>query len=36
MQHFVRIEFDNFKAFKKFCLDLRAFNILVGPNNAGK
>lgn len=36
MQHFIKVDFDNFKAFKKFRLDLRAFNILVGPNNAGK
>lgn len=33
---FVRVEFRRFKAFEKFSLDLRHFNILVGPNNAGK
>lgn len=33
---FVRVEFSRFKAFKKFTLSLRHFNILVGPNNAGK
>ncbi|MDD1516295.1 MULTISPECIES: ATP-dependent nuclease [Bradyrhizobium] len=33
---FVRVEFTRFKAFKKFSLSLRHFNILVGPNNAGK
>src|SRR4051794_9858011 len=33
---FVRVEFARFKAFKKFSLGLRHFNILVGPNNAGK
>lgn len=33
---FVRVEFERFKAFKKFTLHLRHFNILVGPNNAGK
>src|SRR6185437_14507440 len=33
---FVRVEFLRFKAFKKFTLSLRHFNILVGPNNAGK
>jgi hypothetical protein len=33
---FVRVEFSRFKAFKKFSLALRHFNILVGPNNAGK
>jgi len=34
--HFVRVEFNRFKAFKHFSLYLRHFNILVGPNNAGK
>jgi len=34
--HFVRIDFVRFKAFNKFSLQLRHFNILVGPNNAGK
>jgi hypothetical protein len=33
---FVRVEFSRFKAFRKFNLSLRHFNILVGPNNAGK
>ncbi len=33
---FTRVEFTRFKAFKKFSLTLRHFNILVGPNNAGK
>lgn len=33
---FVRVEFARFKAFNKFTLTLRHFNILVGPNNAGK
>jgi recombinational DNA repair ATPase RecF len=33
---FTRVEFTKFKAFKKFSLTLRHFNILVGPNNAGK
>src|SRR3954452_15425631 len=33
---FVRVEFSRFKAFDKFTLNLRHFNILVGPNNAGK
>ena len=32
----MRVEFTRFKAFKKFNLTLRHFNILVGPNNAGK
>lgn len=34
--HFVRVEFYHFKAFEQFTLHLRNFNILVGPNNAGK
>lgn len=33
---FVRVEFTRFKAFKAFKLDLKHFNIMVGPNNAGK
>src|SRR3954452_8732514 len=33
---FTRVEFTRFKAFKRFSLSLRHFNILVGPNNAGK
>ncbi len=36
LHQFVRIEFNRFKAFKIFSLELRHFNILVGPNNAGK
>lgn len=32
----MRVEFTRFKAFQKFTLTLRHFNILVGPNNAGK
>ena len=35
-QNFVRVDFYRFKAFKKFTLHLRHFNILVGPNNSGK
>lgn len=31
-----RIDFSKFKAFKKYRVDLSDFNILVGPNNAGK
>jgi hypothetical protein len=34
--HFVRVDFHRFKAFERFTLHLRNFNILVGPNNAGK
>jgi ABC-type uncharacterized transport system ATPase subunit len=33
---FVRVSFKRFKAFESFSLGLRHFNILVGPNNAGK
>lgn len=36
LQHFVHVEFRHFKAFQQFALPLRHFNILVGPNNAGK
>jgi energy-coupling factor transporter ATP-binding protein EcfA2 len=36
MHRFVRVEFSHFKAFKTFSVDLKHFNILVGPNNAGK
>jgi energy-coupling factor transporter ATP-binding protein EcfA2 len=35
-EHFVRVQFERFKAFESFSLDLQGFNILVGPNNAGK
>ncbi len=33
---FVKVDFSRFKAFRVFSLQLRHFNILVGPNNAGK
>jgi energy-coupling factor transporter ATP-binding protein EcfA2 len=36
MHQFVRVKFSRFKAFKEFTLDLKHFNILIGPNNAGK
>ena len=36
MLHYVKVHFHNFKAFKDFTLNIRSFNILVGPNNAGK
>lgn len=36
MLHFTRVEFNRFKAFKAFAIELRHFNILVGPNNSGK
>jgi len=32
----IKVEFNRFKAFERFILELRHFNILVGPNNAGK
>ena len=33
---FVRVDFYRFKALERFALHIRHFNILVGPNNAGK
>jgi hypothetical protein len=36
LHRFVHVRFDRFKAFETFELRLRQFNILVGPNNAGK
>lgn len=36
LHRFTRVGFSRFKAFEKFTLHLRNFNILVGPNNAGK
>ena len=33
---YTRVVFKRFKAFKSFTLHLRHFNIMVGPNNAGK
>src|SRR5580704_3389528 len=36
IRQFVRVDFSHFKAFHTFSLNLRHFNILVGPNNAGK
>ncbi len=36
LHQFARVEFTRFKAFKTFRLDLKHFNIMVGPNNAGK
>lgn len=35
-QHITSIKFSNYKIFKKFSVALKEFNILVGPNNAGK
>jgi len=36
IDRFVHVEFRRFKAFTRFDLPIRHFNILVGPNNAGK
>jgi len=36
MLRYTRVEFHRFKAFDHFSLSLRQFNIVVGPNNAGK
>lgn len=36
LHQFVSVRFHRFKAFNQFNLRLRHFNILVGPNNAGK
>lgn len=33
---FTRVEFTNFKAFRRFAVALDHINVLVGPNNAGK
>jgi energy-coupling factor transporter ATP-binding protein EcfA2 len=33
---FVRVDFSRFKVFDTFSIQLRHFNILVGPNNSGK
>ncbi|MBP1858196.1 ATP-dependent nuclease [Rhizobium herbae] len=36
LHQFTNVEFSRFKAFRQFNLKLKHFNILVGPNNAGK
>lgn len=36
MQHITSIRFSNYKSFSQFSVTLTPFNILVGPNNAGK
>lgn len=36
MVRITSISYKNYKAFKKFSVSLHEFNILVGPNNAGK
>lgn len=34
--NFTRVTFRNYKALKKYSVSLASFNVLVGPNNAGK
>lgn len=34
--HFTKVHFDRFKAFESFTLIIKSFNVIVGPNNAGK
>ncbi|HTN62491.1 MAG TPA: AAA family ATPase [Devosia sp.] len=36
MDHFRTVRFRNYKALKRFSVNLNEFNVLVGPNNAGK
>jgi hypothetical protein len=36
MNRITKVEFHKFKAFKRFKLELKPFNIMVGANNAGK
>lgn len=36
MERFTSVAFRNFKAFKNYSVSLGPFNVLVGPNNAGK
>ena len=36
MQHITSIKYTNYKSFSHFTISLTDFNILVGPNNAGK
>jgi len=36
MERFTEIHFRNYKAFRNFKVYLKEFNVLVGPNNAGK
>ena len=34
--HIKRVKYKNYKAFKSYTVKLKDFNVLVGPNNAGK
>jgi AAA15 family ATPase/GTPase len=36
MNHITSIKYKNYKSFKQYSVSLKDFNILVGPNNAGK
>jgi hypothetical protein len=36
VERFTSVTFRNFKAFKQYSIALSSFNVLVGPNNAGK
>lgn len=36
MEHFTQLRFENYKAFSSYSVNLSQFNVLVGPNNAGK
>jgi len=36
MKHITSIKFLNYKSFSRYSVSLTEFNILVGPNNAGK
>lgn len=34
--HFTSIQFRNYKSYKNYSVSLKRFNVMVGPNNAGK
>ena len=36
LDRYISVEFKRFKAFESLRVDLRKFNVLVGPNNSGK
>jgi len=36
LHQFTSVTFRNYKAFRRYSVSLRSFNILVGPNNSGK
>jgi energy-coupling factor transporter ATP-binding protein EcfA2 len=35
-EHFTSVRFHHYKAFREYSISLQRFNVLVGPNNAGK